>query len=139
MEDLPDDAVLAFTDGASSGNPGPSGIGVLLRYKDKEKSISRFIGQATNNIAELTAIQTALLEIKNKKLPVRIFTDSSYARGVLSLGWKAQKNKELIQAIQKTMTGFRDVKLVKVKGHAGVPENEEADRLAVAAIEKASG
>ncbi|MEW6078642.1 MAG: ribonuclease H [Thermodesulfobacteriota bacterium] len=136
---LPDNAVLAFTDGASSGNPGPSGIGVLLRYKDKEKCISRFIGQATNNIAELTAIQAALLEIKNKKLPVRIFTDSAYAHGVLTLGWKPKKNNELIQSIQKTMAGFRDLKLIKVKGHAGIPENETADRLAVAAIEEHSG
>ena len=137
-EDLPDDAVLIFTDGASSGNPGPSGIGVLLLYKENEKSISSYIGQATNNIAELKAIQTGLLEIKNKNLPVRVFTDSSYAYGVLCLGWKAKKNTELIQSIQKTMTTFRDLKLVKVKGHAGVPENEKADKLAVAAINKAS-
>jgi ribonuclease HI len=136
---LPENAVLAFTDGASSGNPGPSGIGVLLRYRDKEKSISRFIGQATNNIAELTAIQAALLEIKDKKLPVRVFTDSAYAFGVLTLDWKPKKNNELIQSIKKTMAGFRDLKLIKVKGHAGVPENETADRLAVGAIENASG
>ena len=51
--DQPENAVLVYTDGASSGNPGPSGIGVLLVYKENEKRISRFIGQATNNIAEL--------------------------------------------------------------------------------------
>lgn len=136
--DLPDEAILIFTDGASSGNPGPSGIGVLLIYKENEKSISRYIGQATNNIAELTAIQTGLLEIRNKALPVRVFTDSGYAYGVLSLGWKARKNMELIRDIQKVMATFRDLKLVKIKGHAGVPENEKADKLAVAAIAKAS-
>lgn len=137
-EELPDEAVLVFTDGASSGNPGPSGIGVLLLYRENEKSISQYIGQATNNIAELKAIQTGLLEIKNKTLPVRLFTDSGYAYGVLSLGWKARKNTELIQAIKKIMATFRDLKLVKIKGHAGVPENEKADKLAVAAIAKAS-
>ncbi len=136
--DIPDDAVLVYTDGASSGNPGPSGIGVLLLYKENEKRISRFIGQATNNIAELEAIKAGLMEIKNKKLPVRVFTDSSYALGLLSLGWKAKKNVALVQEIQKILATFRDVKLIKVKGHAGIPENEIADRLAVTAIEKAT-
>ncbi len=135
-KDLPADAVLVFTDGASSGNPGPSGIGVLMLYKENEKSISRYIGEATNNIAELKAIHTGLLEIKNKTLPVRVFTDSGYAYGVLSLGWKARKNMELIDAIKKTLATFKDIKLIKIKGHAGVPENEKADKLAVAAIKK---
>ena len=134
--DLPENAVLVFTDGASSGNPGPSGIGVLLVYKENEKRISRFIGQATNNIAELKAIQAGLQEIKNKNLPVRVFTDSGYAYGLLSLGWKPKKNVELVQTIQKALSTFKDVKLIKVKGHAGIPENEIADRLAVAAVEK---
>lgn len=135
--DLPADAIQVFTDGAASGNPGPAGIGVLLVYRDNEKKISRSIGHATNNIAELKAIETGLLEIKNKKLPVRLFTDSSYALGVLTLGWKAQKNMELIASIKKTMQGFKDLKLIKVKGHAGVTENETADFLATEAIRTA--
>jgi len=135
--DLPEDAILVFTDGASSGNPGPSGIGVHLIYRENEKSISRYIGQATNNIAELTAIQAALWEIKNKKKPVRIFTDSGYAFGVLTQGWKPRKNQELIADIKKAMAGFADLELVKVKGHAGQAENEKADQLATAAIKKA--
>ncbi|MFP4446319.1 MAG: ribonuclease HI [Desulfosudaceae bacterium] len=135
--DLPEDAILVFTDGASSGNPGPSGIGVHLIYRENEKSISRYIGQATNNIAELSAIQAALREIKNKKKPVRIFTDSGYAFGVLTQGWKPRKNQELITDIKKTMAGFADLELIKVKGHAGQIENEKADQLATAAIKKA--
>ena len=134
--DLPENAVLIYTDGASSGNPGPSGIGVLLMYKEKEKRISRFIGQATNNIAELKAIQAGLQEVKNKSLPVRVFTDSGYAYGLLTLGWKPKKNVELVDAIRKTLAAFKDVKLIKVKGHAGIAENEIADRLAVTAVEK---
>lgn len=133
---LDEDAVLVFTDGASSGNPGPSGIGVLLRYRDNEKEISRYIGQATNNIAELSAIQAGLLEIKNKALPVRVFTDSGYAYGLLTLGWKPKKNMELVQSIKKLLSTFKDVKLIKVKGHAGMPENEKADQLAVAAVKQ---
>ncbi|ABW67789.1 ribonuclease HI [Desulfosudis oleivorans] len=130
------DAIQVFTDGAASGNPGPAGIGVLLIYGNSQKTISRYIGHATNNIAELKAIEAALLEIKNKKLPVRLFTDSAYSLGALTLGWKAQKNVELIAGIQKLMRTFSDLKIFKVKGHAGMAENETADRLATEAIQK---
>ncbi|MEW6672362.1 MAG: ribonuclease H [Thermodesulfobacteriota bacterium] len=127
-------AVCIFTDGASSGNPGPSGVGVVMRYGTRTKEISKSIGIATNNIAELEAIRTGLLEIKKTDLPVRIFTDSSYAHGVLALGWKAKKNPELVRSIQDLMAAFRDIKFIKVKGHSGMPENERADFLATTAL-----
>ena len=133
-EDIPSGAICIYTDGASSGNPGPSGIGILFRFGEHEKELSRHIGIATNNIAELEAINTALLELKTTKKPVRIFTDSSYAYGVLTLNWKAKKNPELINRIKKTMTSFSDLKLVKIKGHAGHPGNERADSLATRAV-----
>ena len=85
------DAVRIYTDGASSGNPGPSGVGVLLQYGSHEKEISKYIGIATNNIAELEAIRVGLSALKKTDLPVRVFTDSDYAHGVLMLGWKAKK------------------------------------------------
>jgi ribonuclease HI len=129
--------ICLYTDGASSGNPGPSGIGVLMRYKGHEKEISRFIGIATNNIAELEAIRTGLAAVKNRTVPVRVFTDSSYAYGLLSQGWKPKKNQDLIGAIVDLMLTFKDVKLTKVRGHAGHPENERADQLATAAIRSA--
>ena len=126
--------VRIYTDGASSGNPGPSGIGAVLEYGDHTKEISTYIGQSTNNIAELEAIRAGLLELKVKDLPVRIYTDSSYAHGVLSLGWKPKKNLELIAAIRQLIAAFGDVKLIKVKGHAGHRQNERADSLARSAI-----
>jgi ribonuclease HI len=132
--DIPSDAILIHTDGASSGNPGPSGIGIVFRFGEHEREISKHIGNATNNIAELEAIRTALLELKTVKKPVRIFTDSSYAYGVLTMNWKPKKNIELIKIIKKTMTSFSDLKLVKVKGHAGHPDNERADALATGAL-----
>jgi len=135
-ETVCDGAVCIYTDGASSGNPGPSGIGVVLQYGEHYKEISRNIGIATNNIAELEAIRCGLLELKNTDLPVRIFTDSSYAFGVLTLGWKAKKNKELVNSIKKTILKFKDLKIIKVKGHAGVEGNERADHLATSAIKK---
>ena len=129
------DIISIFTDGASSGNPGPAGIGVVLHHSGHKREISKSIGRATNNVAELTAIQEGLAALKMTHLPVRLFTDSAYALGVLSLGWKAKKNKKLIQSIQRLMDRFDDIQLIKVPGHAGVPENERADALAVAGIE----
>jgi ribonuclease HI len=126
--------ILIFTDGASSGNPGPAGIGVVLRFGKYEKEISEYIGLATNNIAELKAIQAGLLAVKKTGLPVRIFTDSKYAFGVLTLGWKAKANREMVKSIKKTMTKFKNLKIVKVKGHAGDEGNERADFLATSAI-----
>jgi len=133
-EPIPHDTVCIFTDGASSGNPGPSGVGVLLKYGKHEKEISKYIGIATNNIAELEAIKTGLLELKKTDMPVRIFTDSSYAYGLLALGWKARANQKLVKAIRETISKFKDLKLIKVKGHAGHAENERADFLATSAI-----
>ena len=128
------EGILIFTDGASSGNPGPAGIGVVMRFGKYEKEISEYIGLATNNIAELKAIQVGLLAVKKTDLPVRIFTDSKYAYGVLTLGWKAKANREMVQSIKKTMTKFKNLKIVKVKGHAGDEGNERADFLATSAI-----
>jgi ribonuclease HI len=130
--------ILIFTDGASSGNPGPAGIGVVLRFGKYEKEISEYIGLATNNIAELRAIQAGLLAVKKTDLPVRIFTDSRYAYGVLTLGWKARANNELVQSIKKKMTKFKNLKIVKLKGHAGDEGNERADLLATSAIKDSS-
>ena len=128
------EGILIFTDGASSGNPGPAGIGVVFRFGKHEKEISEYIGLATNNIAELKAIEAGLLALKKTDLPVRIFTDSKYAYGVLTLGWKAKANSELVQSIKKTMKKFKNLKIVKVKGHAGDEGNERADFLATTAI-----
>ncbi len=130
------DIISIFTDGASSGNPGPAGIGVVLHYGTHTREISKSIGQATNNVAELTAIQEGLAALKKTHLSVRLFTDSAYAMGVLTMGWKAKKNKALIQSIRHLMDRFDDIQLIKVPGHAGIPENERADALAVAGLGK---
>jgi ribonuclease HI len=132
------DVLSIYTDGASCGNPGPAGIGALMHYRGHIKELSESIGIATNNVAELKAVEVALAAVNRFDLPVRIFTDSSYVYGVLSLNWKAQKNQAQIALLKKTMARFADLRIVKVKGHAGLEGNERADQLAVAAIKKAS-
>ncbi len=136
LEKLPDNCIHIYTDGASSGNPGPAGIGALLIYRENRKEISQSIGVATNNVAELSAIKVAILHLKRHDLPVRIFTDSAYAIGVLTQNWKPQANRELVSDIKQLTQGFKNLKFIKVKGHAGIKENEVADFLATSAIKK---
>jgi len=133
-EAISPDTVCIFTDGASSGNPGPAGVGVLMRFGKHQKEISRYIGIATNNVAELEAIKIGLLELKKKDVPVRLLTDSNYAYGVLVLGWKAKRNQNLVKSIKELISTFKDLKLVKIRGHHGFEGNERADALATSAI-----
>jgi ribonuclease HI len=67
---------------------------------------------------------------------VRVFTDSSYAYGVLALGWKARKNQAIIASIKTILLKFENLKFIKVKGHMGIEGNERADVLATSAIKK---
>jgi len=129
-------AVTVFTDGACGGNPGPAGIGIVLQYGHHQKEISRFIGEATNNIAELTAIKIALREIKDPRLPVNLYTDCDYCQKTLSGSWKQKKNRELIEAIKQEMTRFSKLNLIKVRGHKGIAGNEHADQLAQQAVQE---
>lgn len=130
----PDHAVQLWTDGACSGNPGPAGAGVLFEYRGVTRERSEWLGSATNNIAELTAILRGLEMVDDASLPVDVMTDSEYCIGLLGLGWKPKKNQELVEALRAEYARFADVLLVKVKGHAGVPGNERADELAREAI-----
>ena len=131
---LPADAVHVWTDGACTGNPGPAGLGVVVLDGDARREHKEYLGHGTNNIAELTAVLRGLDMLDRTDRPVLVYTDSSYAIGVLSLGWKAKANTELVAEIRDRLGAFDDVRFVKVPGHAGVRENERCDALARAAI-----
>jgi ribonuclease HI len=129
-------AIELWTDGACSGNPGPMGIGIVAIDGGKRKEVGEYLGVGTNNIAELTAIDRALDvagDLARTRL-LRIYTDSAYSIGVLSKGWKAKANQELIARMRRRLAGLPAVEFVKVSGHAGVPENERCDELARNAI-----
>src|SRR5262249_32560727 len=129
-------AVQLWTDGACSGNPGPMGIGIVAIDGAKRKEVGEYLGIGTNNIAELTAIDRALDIIGDdaRTRHLRVYTDSAYSIGVLSKGWKAKANQELIARMRRRLAGLPNVEFVKVSGHAGVPENERCDELARGAI-----
>lgn len=134
-----DETVVIYTDGACSGNPGPAGVGVYVERPDKIIEIGEFIGSGTNNIAELTAILRGLesLDVEaDGERAIHLYTDSGWSLGVLIGGWKAKANLELIAAIKEKMVAFPKLELLKVKGHAGVEGNEEADNLATMALRR---
>ncbi len=140
--------VTIYSDGACSGNPGPGGWGTILDYKGKRKELSGGEEHTTNNRMELTAVIEGLKALK-EPCKVKIITDSQYVFNGISLGWAAswkannwrKKDKkpalnpelwdELLNLIAK-----HDVTLEWIKGHAGHPENERCDELAVAESQK---
>ncbi len=140
--------VEIFTDGACKGNPGPGGWGSILRYKGVEKEISGGEADTTNNRMELTAVIKAL-ELLKEPCEVELYTDSQYVANALTLGWaekwkangwmRNKKEKALNPELWERLLELyktHQVEINWVKGHAGHPENERCDRLAVAAAEK---
>ena len=137
---IPPNTIVVYTDGGASPNPGPAGSGILLMYGEHSLEIWQYLGKSTNNIAELTAILVALQNIKNKTLPILLYTDSNYAIGVLSGSMKATKNLDLIAQVKDEMAKCTNLQLLKVKAHVGIQHNEHVDRLvALARDTKESG
>jgi len=133
----PADAIHVWTDGACSGNPGPAGLGVVvIGDGEREREISEYLGQGTNNIAELTAILRGLQAVSDKTRPVIVYSDSAYSIGLLSQSWKAKKNVELVQELREVCKQFKNLRFVKVLGHSGIALNERVDQLATGAISR---
>jgi len=130
-----------YTDGASSGNPGPGGYGVILRSGPHYKEISEGFRKTTNNRMELLAVIKGLEAIKKPGQDVVVYSDSKYVidavekrwvYGWASKGFAGKKNKDLwIRFLQ--VYKLHRVRFIWVKGHAGHIENERCDQLAVRA------
>ena len=132
----PENAIHVWTDGACSGNPGPCGIGVVVIDGKEEKEISEYLGEGTNNIAELTAILRGLETVADRKRPVVVYSDSAYSIGLLTQAWKAKANKELVEELRGVTKTFGDLRFVKVAAHSGIPLNERVDQLATGAVSR---
>lgn len=142
--------VVVYADGACRGNPGPGGWGVWLKSGAHEKELFGGEPLTTNNRMELTAVIEALASLR-KRCKVTIYTDSSYVKdGITSWihnwkarGWKTAakqpvKNVELWQRLDG-LNAAHDVQWRWVKGHAGDPGNERADRLANRGVDSVLG
>lgn len=145
---------MLFTDGACKGNPGPGGWAFILRHaaSGSEKEQSGGLAKTTNNQMELQAVISGLQALKSS-CEVEVVTDSTYvAKGAQEWmpgwkrnnwrrregkSWKPVKNQEYWQALDELLQRHR-VKFTVVKGHAGHPENERCDELAVLAAEEAA-
>jgi len=139
MTELP--LVEIATDGACKGNPGPGGWGAVLRFGGAEKDLSGRENPTTNNRMELMAAIRALEALK-KPCRVKLSTDSRYVMDGLTKwihgwrknGWKTAdrkpvKNADLWQELLDAAAPHR-IEWIWVKGHAGHPDNERADKLA---------
>ncbi|MGI5150590.1 ribonuclease HI [Plantactinospora sp. CA-294935] len=147
---MTEQVVQIYTDGACSGNPGPGGWGAVLRYGTVEKELHG--GEAvatTNNRMELMAAIQAL-ESLTRPVTVQIYVDSTYVRDGITKwlpnwkrnGWQTAakqpvKNADLWQRLEAAAAPHQ-VRWHWVKGHAGHPENERADQLAVRGIREAT-
>lgn len=135
-EAAPKDTWTVYADGACSGNPGPAGLGIVVIGPDGARLEGyEYLGRATNNIAELTAILRAT-EIVPAGAQAIVHTDSQYSIGVLTKGWKAKANQELVASVKDALATRKGWALRYVPGHAGVPLNERADALAREAVQR---
>lgn len=131
--------ITMYTDGASRGNPGPGGYGTVLLYNNHRKELSEGYRKTTNNRMELMAVIAGLEAITKTDCEVTIYADSQYVVNAVEKGWvfnwqkknyKGKANKDLWERFLKVYK-LHKVNFVWVKGHAGNPENERCDELAV--------
>jgi ribonuclease HI len=135
--------VRIYTDGSAKGNPGPGGYGIVLKYKDQVKELAQGYRMTTNNRMELMALIVALESLKTNTIPVDVYSDSKYVIDAIDKGWvfgwkakgfKGKKNADLWVRYLALHPKF-NLTFHWVKGHAGHPENERCDVLAVTAAE----
>jgi ribonuclease HI len=133
--------ITLYTDGAASGNPGPGGFGTVLISGAHRKEIARGYRFTTNNRMELLAVISGLEALKSDNCDVTVYTDSRYVADSVEKKWifawekknfAGKKNPDLWMRFLKSYRKHR-VRIIWIKGHASIPENERCDSLAVLA------
>lgn len=120
-----------YTDGSSKGNPGPSGVGIVLLCNGRMREISKPIGKATNNQAEMRAVIEGISVLTiPAQTRLTLYTDSQLIEGLLTKEWKAKLNKKLADQMYKSASKCSEIKVIKVKGHSEDELNNRADALA---------
>ncbi|MEJ2689475.1 MAG: ribonuclease HI [Deltaproteobacteria bacterium] len=139
-------SILVYCDGGARNNPGPGGYGIVIVDGERRREITGGFNHTTNNRMELTGCIVALRALNGCNRPISLYTDSSYVVNGISKGWaknwrrrgwiksdgKPALNSDLWDALLNLLESC-DVSFHWVKGHAGHPENERCDQLAVAA------
>jgi ribonuclease HI len=135
--------IKIYTDGAAKGNPGPGGYGVVLKYGQHRKELSGGFRLTTNNRMELLGVIIGLEALKTNEHKITVYSDSKYVTDAINKKWlskwiktgfKRKKNIDLWQRLIPLLEKY-DITFNWVKGHAGIPENERCDQLAVEAAE----
>ena len=135
--------IKIYTDVSAKGNPGPGGYGTILKFNGQVKEISGGYRMTTNNRMELMALIVGLENLKTNKYPVEVYSDSKYVIDSIVKGWvfgwktkgfKGKKNSDLWLRYLDLHPKY-NLTFHWVKGHAGHPENERCDVLAVSAAE----
>ena len=135
--------IRIYTDGAAKGNPGRGGYGIVLKSGSHVKEVSDGFRLTTNNRMELLSVIIALEMIKRDKAEIEVWSDSKYVVDAVEKGWvfgwekknfKGKKNEDLWRRFLKIYPRHK-VSFHWIKGHAGHPENERCDELAVKASE----
>lgn len=125
--------VKIFTDGSSLGNPGPGGFGALIKKEGKKFVVKGGEAHTTNNRMEMSAIIAGLYWLHKKFPEVKtcaIFSDSQLVISTLNHGWKRKKNLDLWKKLDALVEKFDEISWHWVRGHAGHPENTQADKIA---------
>jgi ribonuclease HI len=136
--------ISLYTDGASRGNPGPGGYGVVLLWGQHRKELSQGYVRTTNNRMELLAVIAGIRAIKKNNIPITVYSDSQYVVNAVEKGWLknwiktnfkgGKKNADLWKEYHELAKNFT-IRFKWVKGHADNPYNNRCDELATAAAD----
>ena len=144
MSKNPAHKIIVYTDGAARGNPGPGGYGIVMKSGKHRKEMSGGYLLTTNNRMELLAVIVALEQIRYERSEVSVYSDSKYVCEAVNQGWlfdwerKRFKKKKNPDLWSRFLNIYRkhNVKLIWIKGHSNIIENERCDRLAVEASQQ---